>query len=187
MLKSEAIERWGEEVVEEARDYYETDFDKYLFDEDAPQGEGYGAREEDQIERCTRASRNLKLDGPIDQTMGRDERYGLERTERYQTRRSVTHEYVYGMPVAAYREKRTDLTPEELEFLRGDPGYQYSEHWSTPNLHRAQRLFNEYDVGDLLEDITNRIIYLRDQEIDDSFSTEEALNIAIDYILKLRS
>ncbi len=157
MLKSEAILRWGAEVVEEARDYYETDFGKYLFQEDCPDDE-YCAREEDQIERCTRASRNLKLESVSYETMGKDGRYGVPFFERFSTRRSMTHEYVFSMPVAAYREKRQDISPEELEFLRGDPGYQYSEHWSTPNMKRAERLFSEFELRYMFETLISNLL-----------------------------
>lgn len=62
LTKAQAIEKWGAEVVDLARDYYETNFDKYLFEEDIPEGDEFGspASVEDVYERCERASRNLK-------------------------------------------------------------------------------------------------------------------------------
>lgn len=64
LKKADAIARWGAEVVETARDYYETDFDKILFAEDKA-----GLREDvaewlcpagefDVYERCSRAYYN---------------------------------------------------------------------------------------------------------------------------------
>lgn len=185
MLKSEAVERWGANVVEEACDYYETDFDKYLFQEDCPEG-GWCASDEDQMERCTRASRNLALDGPIDPAMGPDTRYGVEHFERYKTRRSVTHEYVYGMPVAAYREKRQDISPEELEFLRGNPGYAYSEHWSTPSFrYRAERLFSEHDLSYMLEHVLYDLMHQQYEAGDDGIKI--GIQRGIDSILRILS
>lgn len=186
MLKSEAVARWGSDTVEEARDYYETDFGKYLFQEDCPEDE-WCASDEDQIERCTRASRNRKIEGPIDQTMGEDKRYGMDRVERFETRRSVTHEYMYSMPVAAYREKRRDLTAEELEFLRGNPGWQYSEHWSTPSQRYSHRLFSEHEVDLLLEDLTNQVLYIRELINEDSITATDGMNQIFERLLALRS
>lgn len=62
LTKAEAIEKWGADVVDLARDYYETDFHKYLFEEDIPEGDEFGspACVEDVYERCERAARNLK-------------------------------------------------------------------------------------------------------------------------------
>ncbi|WP_315921002.1 hypothetical protein [Mesorhizobium sp. SP-1A] len=62
LTKAQAIEKWGAEVVEMARDYYETDFHKYLFEEDIPEGDedGFSACVEDVYERCERAARNLQ-------------------------------------------------------------------------------------------------------------------------------
>jgi len=62
LTKAQAIEKWGAEVVDLARDYYETDFHKFLFEEDIPEGDEFGfpACVEDVYERCERAARNLK-------------------------------------------------------------------------------------------------------------------------------
>lgn len=62
LTKAEAIAKWGAEVVDLARDYYETDFHKFLFEEDIPEGDedGSPACVEDVYERCERAARNLK-------------------------------------------------------------------------------------------------------------------------------
>jgi len=160
MNKQEAIQRWGSDIVETARDYYETDFGKYLFQEDCPEDD-YCAGEEEQIERCTRASRNTKREGPIAQAMGFKELIHLSDEEAYATRRTVSHEYVFQMPVAAYREKRKNLTEGELAFLRGNPGYEYSEHWSTPG-DTGERLFAERDVQYLLNSLINNLIINRD-------------------------
>lgn len=176
MLKSEAIKRWGSEAVELARDYYETDFDKYLFDEDSPNG--FGACEEDQIERCTRAYRNMMLDGPVDSAMGREEPQNLN------TRRTVSHEYVYQMPVAAYRSKRKNLSQAELDFLGGNPGWEYAEHWSTPG-RGAQRLFAEPDVNYMLENLTYALISARETAISDEVA--KGIQIALDKVINIRS
>ncbi len=61
LKKADAIARWGAEVVETARDYYETDFDKILFAEDMAGLSDdiaemlYPASEFDVYERCSRA------------------------------------------------------------------------------------------------------------------------------------
>lgn len=62
LTKAQAIEKWGDEVVDLAREYYETDFHKFLFEEDIPEGDEFGppACVEDVYERCERAARNLK-------------------------------------------------------------------------------------------------------------------------------
>ena len=63
MRKADAINRWGAEIVEEARDYYETDFDKALFEEDITSGNLdwiYPATVRDVYERCSRAYFNIK-------------------------------------------------------------------------------------------------------------------------------
>lgn len=62
LTKNQAIEIWGTEAVELARDYYETDIDKVLFKEDSWNEECYPASPYDVTERCSRAFYNLRWD-----------------------------------------------------------------------------------------------------------------------------